>query len=99
MPSVTLINVRAGSYNAFRSILSDSGRPGTDVQAFWEFWEERNIAHYWEPYRPYKEICALSLDEAFRHFGIHGDVALVNLEASVRSRDPNGAERFGSRPH
>lgn len=31
-----------------------------------------NIAHYYEPYRSYKEIGRLSLDEAFRHFGIAG---------------------------
>src|SRR5262245_2511144 len=34
--------------------------------------EQRNIAHDYEPYRSYKEIGRLSLDEAFRHFGIAG---------------------------
>ena len=69
--------MRDGSYDAFRSILTDSGRPDLDVRAFWEYWEERNIAHYWEPYRAYKDICELSLDEAFAHFGIKGDPALI----------------------
>jgi len=68
----TLVSARDGSYDAFRSILSDSGRPDLDFGAFWEYWEERNIAHYLEPYRAYKEICELSLDEAFAHFGIRG---------------------------
>ena len=73
----TLVSVRDGSYDAFRSILTDSGRPDLAVRAFWEYWEERNIAHYWEPYRAYKDICELSLDEAFAHFGIKGDPALI----------------------
>lgn len=68
----TLISVRDGSYDAFRKILNDAGAGSVDVKAFWEHWEERNIAHYWEPYRPYKAICQLSLDEAFAHFGIPG---------------------------
>ena len=42
----TLVNVRESSYEAFRSILSEYGRPDADVRAFWEYWEERNIAHY-----------------------------------------------------
>ncbi len=73
----TLISVRDGSYGAFRSILQDVGAPHTDVKAFWEHWEERNIAHYWEPYRPYKDICALSLQETFAHFGIDGPGGLI----------------------
>lgn len=73
----TLVSVRDSSYDIFRSILRDSGRPDLDVRVFWEYWEERNIAHYWEPYRAYKEICELSLDEAFAYFGIRGDPALI----------------------
>ena len=73
----TLISVREGSYRAFRSILEDSGASGIDVKAFWEHWEERNIAHYWEPYRPYKDICELSLAETFAHFGIAGRPASI----------------------
>ena len=42
----TLVRVREGSYAAFRSILEDCGCPHIDVRAFWEYWEERNIAHY-----------------------------------------------------
>src|SRR4029079_15392460 len=65
----TLISVRDSSYGAFEHILADARASGVDVKAFWEYWEHRNIAHYWEAYRSYREICALSLDEAFRHFG------------------------------
>jgi 2-haloacid dehalogenase len=74
----TLVSARDGSYDAFRSILKDSGRPDVDVRAFWEFWEQRNIAHYWERYRSYKEICELSLAEAFAHFAINGDPKLIS---------------------
>jgi 2-haloacid dehalogenase len=74
----TLISVREGSYAAFASILRDSNAAHVDVKTFWEYWEERNIAHYWEPYRPYKQICALSLAEAFTHFGIQGDSGLID---------------------
>jgi 2-haloacid dehalogenase len=73
----TLISVRDGSYAAFQSILDDSNGRHVDVKAFWEHWEHRNIAHYWEPYRRYRDICALSLAEAFAHFGLHGDPALI----------------------
>ena len=73
----TLISVRDGSYGVFRSILADCARTDVRVQDFWEYWEERNIAHYWEPYRPYKEICELSLGEAFAHFGIRGNPSLI----------------------
>jgi 2-haloalkanoic acid dehalogenase type II len=73
----TLISVRDGSYRAFQSMLDDCGARDVDVKAFWEYWEHRNIAHYWEPYRGYREICTTSLAEAFAHFGIAGDPALI----------------------
>ena len=73
----TLIDVRDGSYGAFASILRDAGGGGVDVKAFWEHWEARNIAHYWEPYRRYREICELSLAETFAHFGLNGDARLI----------------------
>ena len=73
----TLVSVRDGSYAAFEAILRDSGAVDVDVKAFWEFWEERNIAHYWEPYRSYKEICERSLAEAFAHFGLRGSASLI----------------------
>lgn len=73
----TLIKVREGSYGAFRAILQDSGHPEIDEQHFFEVWEERNIAHYWEPYRPYKEIARLSLAETFAQFGIAGRPELI----------------------
>jgi len=56
----------------FRSILVDASVSHLDPGSFWDHWEERNIAHYREPYRSYKEICRLSLDETFRHFGVTG---------------------------
>ena len=66
----TLISVRDSSCGAFERILADAHATNVDVKAFWEYWEHRNIAHYWEPYRSYREICVLSLDEAFAHFGV-----------------------------
>jgi 2-haloacid dehalogenase len=74
----TLISVRESSYGAFERILGDAGAQGIDVKAFWEHWEHRNIAHYWEPYRPYREICELSLEETFAHFGLTGEGRLIN---------------------
>src|ERR1700745_1623197 len=74
----TLINVREGSYGAFRSILMDvPGGSGVDVRAFFEYWEERNIAHYWEPYRRYRDICELSLAETFEQHGIKASSRLI----------------------
>jgi 2-haloacid dehalogenase len=73
----TLVNVRDGSYDAFASILRETRGGGIDVKAFWEHWETRNIAHYWEPYRRYRDICEISLGETFAHFGLHGDPKLI----------------------
>ena len=66
----TLIDTPAGTAAAFRSILADAGAGHVDPGPFWDHWEERNIAHYREPYRPYKEICLISLEETFRHFRV-----------------------------
>ena len=44
----TLISVRDSSYSAFERILADAGARHLDVKAFWEHWEHRNIAHYWD---------------------------------------------------
>ena len=74
----TLISVRDSSYGAFERILADVSALHLDVKAFWEHWEERNIAHYWEPYRSYRAICELSLAETFDHFGIAGDSRLID---------------------
>ena len=74
----TLISVRDSSYGAFQRILADAGAPHLDVKAFWEHWEHRNIAHYWEPYRSYRTICQLSLAETFVHFGVSGDDRLID---------------------
>jgi 2-haloalkanoic acid dehalogenase type II len=73
----TLVSVRDGSYGAFASILHDAGGRNVDVKAFWEHWEARNIAHYWEPYRRYRDICEISLGETFAHFGLDGDPKLI----------------------
>jgi 2-haloacid dehalogenase len=73
----TLISVRDSSYGAFERILADAGARHVDVKAFWEYWEHRNIAQYWEPYRSYREICELSLAEAFTRFGVTGDSRLI----------------------
>ena len=74
----TLISVRDSSYGAFARILADVGAHGVDVRTFWEHWEHRNISHYWEPYRTYREICKLSLEETFSHFGLAGEGHLIN---------------------
>jgi 2-haloacid dehalogenase len=73
----TLIDVRAGSYAAFQSILADAGATHVDVKAFWEHWEERNIAHYWEAYRRYRDICELSLSETLDHFSVRASPKLI----------------------
>lgn len=75
----TLISVRDGSYGAFRAILTDAGGGHVNVREFFEYWEERNIAHYWEPYRRYRDIAQLSLGEAFTRFGLHGDTRSIQL--------------------
>lgn len=73
----TLVDVRAGSYGAFRSILDEAGTKDIDVKAFWEHWEHRNIAHYWEPYRRYRDICELSLAETLDHFRVRASPKLI----------------------
>jgi 2-haloacid dehalogenase len=82
----TLISVRDSSYGAFERILADAGAHHLDVKAFWEHWEHRNIAHYWEPYRSYREICELSLTETFAHFGVAGDGRLIDCYFEAFSR-------------
>src|ERR1700739_4836692 len=66
----TLINTPPSNLQAFRSILLEASETNLDPMEFYSFWEQRNVAHYVEAYRSYKEICQLSLSEAFRHFGI-----------------------------
>ncbi len=76
----TLMDTPVVSAKAFAAIARDAGAVDLDPMALAAFWEERNIVHYWEPYRPYKEIGRLSLDEAFRHFNIPGgDPELITL--------------------
>src|SRR5579859_4588436 len=74
----TLISVRESSYGAFERMLAHAGSNRVDIKAFWERWEHRNIAHYWEPYRSYRQICELSLAETFAHFGLTGEASLIN---------------------
>ncbi len=69
----TLISVRDSSYGAFERILQEASGTDVDVKAFWEYWEEKNIEGYWEPYRPYRDICKASLDSAFKAFELQGD--------------------------
>lgn len=69
----TLLDVRAGSYAAFQSILDASKASHIDVKEFWEDWEHRNIAQYWQPYRGYRAICRESLAQSFAKYGIVGD--------------------------
>ena len=66
----TLVNTPPANLRAFQAILSDAGRPDLDPKEFYSFWEQRNIAHYYEPYRTYKDICRLSLSEAYEKFGV-----------------------------
>ena len=73
----TLISVRESSYSAFERILGDVGADRVDVKAFWEYWEHRNIVHYWETYRTYRQICELSLQDSFAHFGLAGEGRLI----------------------
>ena len=73
----TLVNVRGGSRDAFVAILHAADAPHVDVAEFWEHWEAANIRRYWQPYRPYREICRASLAETFEHFGVRGDPDLI----------------------
>jgi 2-haloacid dehalogenase len=73
----TLISVRDSSYGAFERILAEAHAHHADVKTFWEYWERRNIAHYWDPYRNYREICQLSLAETFSHFNLAADSRLI----------------------
>ena len=66
----TLINTPPTVAKAFRAIVEESGASNVDPIAFYHFWEARNIVHYREPYRSYKEISRISLEETFREFGV-----------------------------
>jgi len=84
----TLISVREGSYGAFEEILRRADAGHVDVKAFWEHWEETNIAAYWQAYRPYKDICRDSLASTFRHYGVEGDPASIQLYFDAFDRFP-----------
>ena len=68
----TLINTPPINVKAFRLILEQACASNIDALAFYQFWESRNIVHYREPYRSYREISELSLEEAFENFGVVG---------------------------
>jgi 2-haloacid dehalogenase len=73
----TLVDVRAGSRDAFAAILRAVDAPQIDALQFWEHWEAANIRRYRAPYAPYREICRASLEETFQQFGVRGDPALI----------------------
>ena len=75
----TLMDSRGGSRDAFAAILAASGGPHVDPMEFQDHWELANIRRYREPYRAYKAICRDSLAEAFAHFGLRGDPALIQV--------------------
>ena len=80
----TLVNTPPVNAKVFRSILDAANSPQTNAQAFYQFWEQRNIANYVKPYVSYKEICKISLKEAFEHFKIHdGDPDLIGYYFSA----------------
>lgn len=66
----TLVNTPPANLKAFQAILADAGRSELDPREFYSFWEQRNIVHYHEPYRTYKDICRLSLLESYERFGV-----------------------------
>jgi FMN phosphatase YigB (HAD superfamily) len=57
----TLINTPPANAKAFGAIVRDAKAHHVEVDAFYKFWEKRNISHYFEPYRSYKQICRTSL--------------------------------------
>jgi 2-haloacid dehalogenase len=74
----TLVDTPPANARAFRAIVEESGASNVDPTAFYQFWESRNIVHYREPYRSYKEICRTSLEESFREFGVaRGNTDLI----------------------
>jgi 2-haloalkanoic acid dehalogenase type II len=66
----TLVNTPPANLGVFQAILADAGRLDLRPEEFYAFWEQRNIAHYYERYRTYKDICRLSLLEAYERFGV-----------------------------
>jgi 2-haloacid dehalogenase len=84
----TLVDVRGGSREAFAAILREAGARQVDVLEFWEHWEAANIRRYWQPYRPYRDICRASLEETFQRFAVRGDPDLIEhyFDAFVRFR-------------
>jgi 2-haloacid dehalogenase len=70
----TLVDTPPANAKAFRAIIEASGATDVDPIVFYQSWEAQNIIHYSEPYRSYKEICRISLQESFEKFGISGGV-------------------------
>ena len=95
----TLINTPPINVKAFRLILEQAGAPNIDALTFYQFWESRNIVHYREPYRSYREIGELSLEEAFENFGVVGGTAdlierYFELFAEIRNKRVGLPEEF-----
>jgi len=84
----TLVDVRQGSRDAFAHILARCGANGIDPLQFWEHWEHGNMRRYWDPYRPYREICRQSLAASFEHFELKGDPALIELYFDAFAKFP-----------
>jgi len=75
----TLVDVRQGSRAAFAAILARCGGGAVDPLQFWEHWEHGNMRRYWDPYRPYREICRQSLAASLEHFRLGGNPDLIEL--------------------
>jgi 2-haloacid dehalogenase len=75
----TLVSTPVVNTKVFRSILDAANSPHVDVQAFYQFWEQCNIAAYVKPYATYKDICRSSLKDAFERFGVRaGDADIIS---------------------
>src|SRR5262249_8230627 len=85
----TLINTPPINAKAFRIILEQANASNINALAFYQFRESRNIGHYREPYRSYREIGELSLEEAFENF------VVARQRRSYRTVLPNCSRRCG----
>jgi hypothetical protein len=68
----TLVNMPPINAKVLCAILRDANARRVNGQAFYRFWERRKISHYLEAYVSYKEICKVSLQEAFEHTVMFG---------------------------
>ncbi len=75
----TLVDSRAGSRDAFASILRAANATHIDPLDFQDQWELANVRRYAGPYRSYKTICRESLVETFGRFGVSGDADAIGI--------------------